>query len=69
MPKNWKKFNFQELVNIWVDHKRPSNDDPLRISMIQHKRTELTHEEIEELVDYLLYRWSEIKSQIDLEKF
>jgi hypothetical protein len=58
MARDWRKFDFDELVYIWNGHKQKNpNIDPLRLGMkADHKMIQLTHEEIEDLVDCLLLK-------------
>ena len=58
MARNWKKFKWDELLYLWNGHKdRNGNIDPLRIHYRElPKKIELTHEDIENLVDDLLER-------------
>ena len=56
MARDWRKFDFDELVYLWNGHKqRNPNLDPLRMSLrADHRQIQLTHEDIEDLVDCLL---------------
>lgn len=58
MARDWKKFTFDELVYIWGGHKlRNPEIDPLRIQVrADHKRIELTKEDMEDLIDHLLIK-------------
>jgi hypothetical protein len=56
MARDWRKFDFDELCFIWSGHKmRNPNIDPLRQNFrAEHKKIELTKEDIDDLVDCLL---------------
>lgn len=56
--RDWNKFDFDELIYLWNGHKqRNTNVDPLKIrGLADHKRIQLTHEDIEDLVDSLLMK-------------
>ena len=58
MARDWRKFDFNELVYLWNGHKqRNTNIDPLRLGIrAEHKQIQLTHEDIEDLVDCLLQK-------------
>ena len=68
MAKNWRKFDFDELIYLWNGHKqRNINTDPLRMHGITagHRQIQLTQEEIEDLVDVLLEKLMRAKDCIE----
>lgn len=66
MARNWQKFRFDELCHLWTLHKKKDNaSDPLGLRTTKHPKLELTKEEIEELVDFLLIKLSTLQQQID----
>lgn len=67
MARNWGKFKLDELLYIWNGHKeRNGNVDPLRICYGElPKKIELTHEDIENLVDFLLNKICLAKCELD----
>ncbi len=65
MARNWKKFRLDELTHLWARSKECSNEDPLRQRTVAHSKVEITDDEKEELIDYLLQKLWSIKEKVD----
>lgn len=64
MARNWNKFKLDELCHFWMRHKE-KQPDPLCHRLIRHSKIEITDDEKEELIDYLLQKLCDIKSKVD----
>lgn len=64
MARNWNKFKLDELTHFWMRHKQ-KQDDPLCMKTMRHSKVEITDDEKEELIDYLLQKLWQIKEKVD----
>lgn len=67
MARDWRKFDFDELCYLWNGHKqRNPNLDPLRQCMMaDHRQIQLTHEDIEDLVDCLIMKIMRARDELE----
>lgn len=64
MARQWNKFNLDELTHFWMRHKE-KKVDPLMLRTMHHSKIEITDDEKEELIDYLLQKLWNIKQKVD----
>jgi len=65
MARNWNKFKFDELCHLWLRHKEKGQTSSLFHGTVSHSKFEISSDEMDELVDYLLQKINRIKENID----
>jgi len=65
MARNWNKFTLDELTHLWMRHKEKGQPSSIFYGTVAHSKIEITDDEKEELIDYLLRKLWIIKEKID----